>query len=87
MSHVRIKTTFEVSAPFGTTETKTLYAHHNNSCDVVTFYDDSGKFMFSFEDTMPNSLMHAIHRLCELRRDLMPGVEFMNDEDVKKCNL
>lgn len=43
MSKTRVKTTYEVfSDPYGTTETRTLYCVHNNSCDITTFYEEDG---------------------------------------------
>ena len=44
MSHVRVKTEYQVEGAYGSTEKKILYAHHNNSCDVVTFFDEDGTY-------------------------------------------
>lgn len=51
MSHTRVKTTYLVSGPFGSSETVELYCDHNNSCDTSTFYYADGSIadMF-FED-------------------------------------
>lgn len=42
MSHTRVKTTYSLEGPYGSTETVELYCHHNHSCDVTTFYDKDG---------------------------------------------
>ena len=43
MSHLRVKTTYEVEGAYGSTEIGTLYCHHNNSCDIITFYTEDGE--------------------------------------------
>lgn len=42
MSHLRVKTTYVEPGAWGSSETKTLYCHHNLSCDVVVFYNEDG---------------------------------------------
>lgn len=43
MSHLRVKTTYESEGGYGSTETHTLYCHHNLSCDFTTFYTEDGE--------------------------------------------
>lgn len=81
MSHVRVKTKYNVEGAYGSIEERTLYADHNNSCDIVTFYDQDGNWLLSVEDTMDNNLLDAINRL------YMPfvgtGADYKLDKDVE----
>lgn len=43
MSHTRVKTTYESEWMYGSTEVRTLYCHHNHSCDCTTFYEENGE--------------------------------------------
>jgi uncharacterized membrane protein len=83
MSHVRVKTKYNVEAAYGSTEEQTLYVHHNNSSDYVTVYDNEGKELFSFDDTMRNNLLDAIVRAAGPvnHGELPEGVEYMNEQD------
>lgn len=63
MSHLKIKTTYNQEGAYGSTDEKTLYCHHNNTVDVVTFYDEDGKLLFSVSDTLDNHLFDAMKRL------------------------
>ena len=46
MSHIRVKTTFEVEVyPYGNLEKETIYCHHNNGNDSKTFYDSFGNVL------------------------------------------
>lgn len=65
MSHTRVKTSYEEEGSFGGTEVKTLYCHHNHSCDYVTFYDGRGEVMdMSFCSwSTGNDLWDAVNRL------------------------
>lgn len=63
MSRIRVKTDYQIEVEYGRTENKTLYAEHGNSCDIVTFYDENGAYLFSIQDTVENNLMDAIKRL------------------------
>ncbi len=66
MSHHRIKTTYkEIVDPWGTVEEKTVYADFNNSCDIVSFYDNSGNHILSVDDTLNNNLFEAMIKLYE----------------------
>lgn len=91
MSHVRVKTEYQVEGVYGSTEKKTLYAHHNNSCDVVTFFAEDGTYLFSVEDTINNNLMDAINRLYAPYKnaagELNNDVQFMDVDDMSKCDL
>lgn len=51
MSHIRVKTTYSVQGSYGSTETRTLYCHHNLSSDTATFYEEDGSVAtMDFED-------------------------------------
>lgn len=43
MSHTRVKTTYSVEGAYGSTETVSLYCHHNHCSDYTSFYDEDGK--------------------------------------------
>ena len=77
MSHLFLKTEYNSEGSYGSTEKHKLYAHHNNTCDVVSIYDEDGKCIISFDDTQVNSILDAINRLCSaLENDkLVDGVE------------
>ncbi len=91
MSHVRVKTEYQIQGAYGSTEKRTIYAHHNNSCDVVTFFDEDGTYLFSVEDTMDNNFMDAINRLYAPHKntsgELNENVQFMDADDRSKCGL
>lgn len=85
MSHIRIKTTYQEEGPYGTEETRTLYCHHNLSCDYVTFYDDRADVIMCVPDTIKNNLLDAINKLYtgsgEVGKD---GIEYMTPEEREK---
>lgn len=88
MSHTRVKTEYQIEGPYGSVEKKTLYAHHHHTCDVITFYDENGKFILSVEDTMENNLIDAINRLYRPNKtlsDLQDDVFYMDQDDRLKC--
>jgi uncharacterized protein YrzB (UPF0473 family) len=91
MSHVRVKTEYQIQGAYGSTEKRILYAHHNNSCDIVTFFDEDGTYLFSVEDTMDNNLMDAINILYAPHKntsgELNENVQFMDADDMSKCGL
>lgn len=65
MSHLRVKTTYEVMGIYGCTDIETLYCHHNMSCDCVTFYNSKGEVqdMVFMEWSNGNDLWDAMNRL------------------------
>lgn len=62
MSHYKLKTKYNEDLGTHTIE-KILYAHHNLSCDVVSFYDQDGNHIFSVPDTIENNIFDAMVRL------------------------
>lgn len=84
MSHTRVKTTYNVEGAYGSTETKTLYCHHNHSNDSITFYDEDGEIypMIFNEWVSGNDLWDAMNRLWYPykgdwgRSELKDGVEY-----------
>lgn len=63
MSHYRCKTKYNTEGSYGSIDEKILYAHHNLSCDIVSFYDENGTCILSVDDTMENNMLDAINRL------------------------
>jgi hypothetical protein len=91
MSHIRIKTKYNTEGSYGSTDTKTLYAHHNLSCDIVSFYDEDGECILSVEDTMENNQLDAINRLYAPYVDkdctqYSEDIESMTPEERDLCN-
>lgn len=90
MSHLRVKTTYNESGNYGSTKVKTLYAHHNLSGDVISFYDETGECILVVEDIIENNLLDAINRIYfphTLDRTLEEKIEYMNQEDCKICGI
>lgn len=90
MSHYRLKTTYNTEGPFGSVETKSIFAHHNLGCDTVTFYDHDGEFIMTVPDTIDGNILDAINRLyfpfklTEMNdTELMEGIEHMSEEERK----
>lgn len=82
MSHTRIKTKYyETVDAYGTVQEKTVYADFNNSCDIVTFYDDDGNSILSVEDVMKDNLLEAIIKLYEGSAD---DFERWKTDELKK---
>ena len=91
MSHLRVKTTYEVEGAYGSTETRELYCHHNHSCDCVTFHGKNGEvesMAFCDWSTNNNDLWDAMNRLwLPFKKDwggeLKEGVEYYYKEPWK----
>ena len=64
MSHNRYKTKYIVEEQ-GISSSydveKTLYASYNNSCDIVTFYDNDFDILFYAQDTVKNNRKNVIN--------------------------
>lgn len=63
MSHYIVKTTYKTEGAWGETEDNTLYALHNNTCDIVSYYDDNGRFIMAVPDTIDTNIVDAINLL------------------------
>lgn len=89
MSHRRVKTKYVEEGGYWSINEKTLYVHHDMASDYVSVYDESGKLMFTFNDTMRNNVYDAIVRTAgPLNFEQLPeGVEPMDEEDCKKCGI
>jgi len=88
MSSELIKTKYKSTCDiYGSTEERTLYCKHNNSSNLVTFYDEDGSILFIVEDTMNNNLFDAITRLYLPHKGIEDGVEVMTNDDRKKCGI
>lgn len=88
MSHLRVKTTYSSQGAYESTETKTLYCHHNLSADTITFYDEKGDVMhMSFHEWIPGEdLWDAMTTLRfpfsdEWGGELKEGVEYYRSID------
>ena len=42
MSHIRVKTKYYTMGAYGSVDEKVLYADLDNSCDIITYYDENG---------------------------------------------
>ena len=90
MSHYRLKTKYNTEGAYGSTEENEVFAHHNLSCDYVTFYDENGDFIMTVPDTMDNNLLDAINRVyAPFNKDnkFVEGVETMSKQDREKCKM
>lgn len=91
MSHYRLKTKYNSEGAYGSIDEQTVYAHHNLSCDYVSFYDKDGHFIMAIPDTISNNLLDAINRLYAPFKNhgniFVDGVESMDEEDCKKCGI
>lgn len=86
MSHLKVKTNYNVEGSYGTVESHTVYADHNNSSDYVSFYDEDGTLLLTIPDTIDNNLLDAINRLYSpmLNGKLRSDIERMSIEDSNK---
>lgn len=82
MSHTRVKTTYKAEGTYGSTETETLYCHHNHSNDMTIFYDKRGDVQsMCFDEVVSgDDLWDAMERLWdpfkeEWGKELKDGVE------------
>lgn len=75
MSHTRVKTTYSEQGAYDSTEQRTLYCHHNHSCDFVTYYNEDGSvasMVFNDWDS-GNDLWDAMNRLWYPYKDKWHG--------------
>lgn len=88
MSHVRVKTKYYEEGPYGSEIERTLFVHHNNSTDYVYVYDDEGKCILSFNDTIKNNLYDAIVKAAGVvnHGELPDGLEYMAPEESDIVN-
>lgn len=63
MSHSIFKTQYFESGNYGSVIEKTVYADYDNSCDIVTFYDNDGDTLLTVEDTLDNNILQAMFRI------------------------
>lgn len=89
MSHIKIKTKYVEEGEYWSAIERTLFVHHNLVSDYVTVYDESGKVIFTFNDTMRNNLLEAIKRTAGPVKhgELPEGVEYMDDQDCEKIGI
>lgn len=82
MSHKYEKIKYYEEGAYGSTEEHTLFCHHNNSCDVVTFYYEDGTPIFSFGDTMERNLFNKMIEIITNWKD-NPNIENMSIDEKK----
>ncbi len=91
MSHYYLKTKYNEEGAYGSIEEHTLYAHHNLSCDYVSFYNEKGECILSVPDTLDNNILDAMNKVIFpfTGRDLIleEGIEHMSIEEQKKCGF
>ena len=90
MSHYRIKTEYHEEGSYGSVDRRTLYAHHNMSCDYVAFYDDNGDCLFEVPSTLDNNLIDAINRLYnafDSNGKLNNDIEYSNSDELEKLKM
>tara|TARA_R110000851_G_scaffold291462_3_gene445827 strand:- start:11375 stop:11653 length:279 start_codon:yes stop_codon:yes gene_type:complete len=91
MSHTTVKTTFEQSGDYGSTEVLELFCHHNHSCDITSFHYKDGSFVdmcFESWSIDGQDKWDAVQRLWfpfkeEWGKELKEGVEYYKREDLK----
>jgi len=86
MSRTRYKTTFKSeSGYYGEVEEHTLYADYNNSCDIVTFYNENFDIILQVGDTVENNLIEALIRIWNHNsNNPIENVENWSFEDKQK---
>lgn len=91
MSHTYAKTKYKEEIYYGSScgeEEHILYVHHNHSCDITSFFDEKGKYILSFPDTLKNNIFDAMKKLNfpfkeTWNGELAEGVEKLTPEDFK----
>ena len=91
MSHTRVKTTFEESGDYGSTEIIEIFCHHNHSNDITSFYYKDGEtvdMLFQEWTIDSQDKWDAVQRLWSPFKDkwgneLKDGVEFYNKDEIK----
>ena len=89
MSHYYFKTTYKETADYASEREYTLYVNHNNSCDIVCFYDEKGDCMLCVEDTLHPNILDAMVKLMWAWKDarnniLEDGVQQMTPDEIDK---
>jgi len=85
MSHSRYKTKYFEEGAYGETIENTLYVDYNNSCDIVSFYNENFDLILTVQDTVNNNLMEAMIKIWN-HNDENPhqDVEHWTIEDQQK---
>ncbi len=86
MSHTRVKTKYYTMGAYGSVDEKILYADLDNSCDMITYYDEQGRIILVVEDTQDNNILDAINRLYAPFRDnkLDDNIEYASRDEMCK---
>lgn len=78
MSHIYEKIKYFEEGNYGITLERTLFCHHNNTCDVVTFYYEDGTPIFSFNDTIEGNLLDKMIEII---------YNFKNNSNISKMSI
>lgn len=92
MSHTRVKAQYEVEGSYGSTETYTLYCHHNHSADFTIFYDEDGDIelmQFQSWSIEGKNKLDAMQKLLSPYKDqwggeLKDGVEYYSSKEINR---
>lgn len=92
MSHTRVKIKYNIEGSYGSIEERTLFAHHNHSCDYLTFYDQDGSIIMTIPDSIENNLLDAMNNLLRPFKsgsfnELCDGIEHLTVDDMKLCGI
>lgn len=75
MSSVRRKIKYYEEGEYGQTIERTVYCVMNNSCDITTFYDENGEYIFSYCDTVDGNLFNKMNEIVGHSRTPSKNVE------------
>ncbi len=81
MSHIRLKTEYEVEGSYGSRDKAILYADRNYSCDVTTFFYEDGTPICSFEDADHPNLLDAMNELNTGMPETNPKIQWAQIPD------
>ena len=87
MSSYYFKTKYKEMGNYGSVDEHIIYCHHNNSCDIVSYYNEKGECLLSVEDTLHDNILDAFNKLMwawENTREnkLVDGIEYMTPKEI-----
>ncbi len=85
MSHKYRKTTYIEEGAYASEDIKNLYMHQNNSCDVITIYDEDYNVIISFTDTTKRTFIQAFEELISDDPEENKLVEYWTYEEREKA--
>ena len=92
MSHTRLKIKYNTEGSYGSIEERTLFAHHNHSCDYLTFYDEDGSIILTVPDSIENNILDAMNSLIRPWKsgssdELCDGIEYLTVDEFKRIGI